>query len=158
MHVSRQQTLCIALEALKSPHNALTIRLVDGATCTAREDADLGGVGWHWDLANDIRPEVAFFEDCLKSDRKLNLVLLRVLLDHRYDLERQVDVFTNAICHNIEDAIGWDKSDGSISIKSTQSHALVKLNVVDLDALVCRLGFSCSSRVGSSCSYSSLHQ
>ena len=68
MHVSRQQTLSVALEAFEAPHDALAVWLVNGAACPAREDANLGGVRGHWDLADHVRAEVALFEDSRYSN------------------------------------------------------------------------------------------
>ena len=68
LHVCRQKTLCVALESLEAPHDTGVVRLVDGLAGPTREDADLGRVGRHWNLADDVRAEVALFEDGFQAD------------------------------------------------------------------------------------------
>ena len=126
------------MESLESPHDARVVRLVDCTSGAAGENSHLGSVGRHGDLADHIRTKVALFEDSLQSNRELNLVLLRVLLDHRNNLEGQVDILTDAVSHDIEDAIGRDKGDRSVPIKAAQSDTLMELDIVNLDTLIGR--------------------
>ena len=136
LHISRQKALRIALESLESPHDARVVRLVDCASGPAGENTHLGSVGRHGNLADYIRAEVALLENGLQSNRELNLVLLRVLLDHWNNLEGQVDILTDAVSHDIEYAIGRDKGDRSVPIKAAQSDTLMELDIVNLDALI----------------------
>ena len=124
------------MEALKSPHDAGTVRFVYGFTAPAREDANLCCVAGYWDFADDIGSEVTFFEDGFYSDAQFYLVLIGIFLHNGDDLEWQVDVLRDSICHYIEDTIWRNKCDGSISIESTETYTLMELDVIDLDALV----------------------
>ena len=68
LHVRRQKTLCVALKSLEAPHDAGVVRLVHRLASPAREDSDLSRVGRNRNLADDVRTEVAFFENGLQAD------------------------------------------------------------------------------------------
>lgn len=101
------------------------------------------------DLTDHIRSEVALLKDSLQANRQLDLVLLRVLLDNGDNLEGQVDELTDAVCHHVKDTIRRDERNRAVSVKTTKSHALMELDIVNLDALVCRL--LCNSARTTSC-------
>ena len=111
LHVCRQKTLCVALESLEAPHDAGVVWLIHRLASPAREDTDLGRVGWHRNLADDVRAEVALFEDGFQANRQLDFVLFRVLLDYRHNFEGQVYVLADSVSHHVEDAVRRDKSD-----------------------------------------------
>ena len=135
------------MEPFEPPHDASVVGLVDSPPRAAREYSHLGCVRGHRDLADYVRTKVALFEDSFEPDRNLYFVLLRVLLDNGYNLEGQVDVLTDPVGHHVEDAIGRDERDRSVTVESAQTHALVELNIINLDAFISWfLGYDCRSR------------
>jgi len=155
LNVSSKQAFSIALEPFEAPHDALTVWLIYCAASATWKDSHLSRVRRNWNLTDNVCAVVALLKEGFYANRKLNLVLLRVLLNNRHDFKWQVDVLTDAVCHNIENSVRWDKSDRSISIKLAESHALVELDVVDLNAFVSRLTSNCWGII---CSSAHLHQ
>lgn len=125
------------MEALESPHDGRAVRLVDGLPVATAKDPHLSSVARHGYLHDNVRTVVGFLVDGLEPDTQLDLALFAVLLNYWHDLERQVDVFRDAIGHHVEDAIWRDESNGAISIKLAKTNTLVELNVVYHDTLVC---------------------
>jgi len=136
LDIGSKQTFCIALEPLESPHDTRIVWFINGSARSTRKDPHLSSVRWHWDFANHISTKVTFLKDGLQSDRNFDFILFRVLLNNRHYFERQVNVLTDSIGHDVEDSVRGNEGDTAVTIKSAKSHALVELNVVDLDSFV----------------------
>ena len=80
------------MESLESPHDGAAIWLIHCLTCSTGEDSHLCGVAWYGDLADDICAKVTLLKDGLDGHTEFDLILVRVLLHHRDNLEWQVDV------------------------------------------------------------------
>lgn len=53
----------------------------------------------------------------------------RVTLHHAFHPYQRLDLRIQTIAHELELAVGRDEADGSVVLKSTQSHALVELDI-----------------------------
>ena len=124
------------MEALESPHDAGTVWFVNCFATSTREDPNLCCVAWNWDFADDIGSEVTLFKDGLYPDAQFYLVLVGIFLYHGDDLEGKVDVLRDSICHYIEDTIRRNKSDRSVSVKSTETNTLMEFYIIDLNSFV----------------------
>lgn len=137
MNVSGKQTLSIALETLEAPNDARVVfGLVSCLTGALRVNSNVSCSRRHWDHTYNTRRKIWWFEDCLDPDWNLNFAKFRVLLDYRDHLEWQINVLRNAVGHHVERTIWRNKSDASISVKLSKSHALVELDVIYLDSFV----------------------
>lgn len=63
-------------------------------------------------------------------------------MNYRDNFKGQVDIFRYTVSHQLKDTIRRDECDTSVSIKTAQSHALMKLDVINLNTTVLFRGIS----------------
>ena len=76
------------------------------------------------------------FKDCSKFYRVLDSKVFLEFLNDWSNFEGQVDVLGNTIRHNLKEAIWRNKGNRSITVKPSQSYALVEFNVINLDTFL----------------------
>lgn len=130
---STHHELIVSLEFLYSPHDSILIWLVLSLTSTCGINLTVRCIRRHRNSSNNWVCKVSFLKNCLNFDAILNSILLRKLLYNRDYLKRQVDVLWNTISHHLKYAIRRNKSDGSISVKFSKSHALMKFDIINLN-------------------------
>ena len=133
---SSQDLLVISLEFLDSPENWSFIWFVLSFAISCWENLDTGSIGWNRYLDHNVVSIVCSLKYRPDLDGKFNTAVIRVFLDDWCDLEWQIDVLTDPVRHHFEKTIWWDKSDGSISVKSSKSNTLMKLDIINLNTLL----------------------
>lgn len=58
-----------------------------------------------------------------------------ILLNYGRNLERKINVGGDSVSHDFELTVWRNESNGSVSIKSAESHTLMELDIVNLDTL-----------------------
>ena len=66
-----------------------------------------------------------------------------LLLNHRDNFERKVDVLANAVGHEFECTIRRHKRNGPVSVETAEAHALMELDIINLDSAVLSFGGIC---------------
>ena len=87
----------VSLELLDPPKDRGFIRLILPFAISCRKDFDLGGIGWHWDLDNNVVCIVGAFESRANLNRIRYSSIIWVLLYDGRDFERQINILTHAI-------------------------------------------------------------
>ena len=126
----------VSLKFLDSPHDARLIRFILAFADACSVYFHIGCVRWYWDFNDYIVSEVGVLEDSSQFDRVFNSVFIFKFLNYRSDFERQVDVCGNSIGHHLESAIWGYEGNGPISVKPAQPHALMELDIIDLNAFL----------------------
>ena len=67
---------------------------------------------------------------------EFNSLIFNELLYDRGHFEWQVDIAGYSVGHYLEKTIWWNECDGPISIKPSQSHTLMKFNIINLNSLL----------------------
>lgn len=134
--------LHVPLKFLYSPQYCVIFGLILGFAGTSRVDFDVGGVGRDGDLADNVGCEICTLEDRFQFNTVFQFVQLWVLLDNRHDLEGQVDIFRDPIGHKLENTVRGYKCNRAVAIKPTQTHTLMKLDIVYLYPPVLLVGVS----------------
>ena len=133
---SSQDVLLITLEFLNSPHNSWLIRFILTFSSSSRENLDLGRVVWNRNLHNHIVPDVGIFINGSDFDRIFDSLFFKEFLNDRCYFEWQIDIWWYSVRHNFKKSIRWDESNGSVSIKSLKTDALMEFDVINLNAFL----------------------
>ena len=136
LDLGAHEELVVALELLDPPHDCVLVWLILGLAGSSGVNLAGCGVVGHGDLGDHVAGEVGPLEDGFDLDGVLNAVLICELLHYWHDLEGQIDVLADTVGHQLEDTVGRDERDRTVPVELSQPHALVELDVVDLDALV----------------------
>jgi hypothetical protein len=99
---SRQNLLLITLKLFNSPEYSGFVWLVLAFATTSGKDLDLGSVGRHWYLNDNVIGIISALKYRANLDRVFDSSIVRVLLYNRCYFERQIDVLTDSIRHDLE--------------------------------------------------------
>lgn len=96
-------------------------------------------VKWCGNSDDDVCGEELGTEVGLDTDAVLDFGLSN-LVDYGVDLEREVDVLSGSVTHELEFAVGGHERDDSVRVEFSQFDALMKLAVLECDTSGCCFG------------------
>ena len=131
--MSPHQVLLAAGERLDVPHDGRELGRVL-AVADGRLELGRAGVVGHGDDDLHVVGGRAALELRLGLDHVLDAGV-SVPLDHRFDPNQRLNVGVEAVRHELELSVGRDEGDGAIVVEPRQTHALMELDVLELNGL-----------------------
>lgn len=132
----RQNLLLITLKLFDSPEYSRFVRLVLAFATARRKHLDLWCIRRHRYLYHNVVCIISTLEYRANLNWVFNSSIVGVLLDHWSYFERQVYILTDSIGHDFEESIRRNEGDWTISVETSKSHALVELDVINLNTFL----------------------